>query len=481
VSGPVTISLTGSDLTIEDVAAVARGEVPVSLDPDAREAMVRARGVVDRALERGDEVYGLTTGVGPLKGVSVSGASEVTRAFDRSLIERHRVGQGPAAPPEVVRAMIVCLANTLARAYAGVRPVVIDTLLTLLDTREPDVRILGSVGQADLTANADLAAAIVDEVALLPGEGLALLNNSAFSVGWSALALAGAGTLLGAMEASAALALEGFAANPSSLHAIVAEARPYAGLIATLAAFHEHLEASALFVPGHARNLQDPLSFRNAAHVLGAARDALAFSRRQVSVELNAAQGNPLVLVGEDRVISVANFEALPVAVAMDALRLGIVPAAGASAERSVKLLEHAWSGLPTGLTPEDSDIGLAVLGIAAQAIAAEARSLAAPVSFDIGSSSLADGIEDRTTMAPLAARRTAELVALAERVTAIELVVAAQAVELRDGGPSGRGTSRTQTAVRELVPFVAGGDQLPQDMEPLVALVRSGRLSAEG
>ena len=477
----MTISLTGSDLTIEDVVAVARRIETVSLDPAGREAMERGRQVVDRALERGDEVYGLTTGVGPLNGVRVSGSPGESRTFDRALIGRHRVGQGPPAPREVVRAMIVCLANTLARGFAGVRPAVVDALCGLLDGMEPEVRILGSVGQADLTANADLAAAILNDLDLVPGEGLALLNNNAFSAGWSVLALAEAGTLLDAMEASGALALEGFAASPSSLHPDVAEARPYEGLIASLGALREQLEGSAFFEAGHARNLQDPLSFRNAAHVLGAARDALGFARRQVSIELNAAQGNPLVLVGEDRVISVANFEAQPIASAMDALRLGLAPAVGASAERSVKLLEHSWSGLPTGLTPQESDIGLAVLGIAVQAIDAEVRSLAQPVSLGPGSTSLADGIEDRMTMAPLTARRTSELVALAERVAAIELVVAAQAIELREGAPSGRGTSRTHSAVRRVVPFVGEGDPLPQDLEPVVTLVRSGRLSTFG
>ena len=477
----MTISLTGSDLTIEDVVAVARGIETVSLDPSARESMDRAREVVDRALERGDDVYGLTTGIGSLNRVPVSGAPGETRSFDRSLIERHRVGQRPLAPPEVVRAMIVCLANSLARGYAGVRPAVVDALLALLEGNEPDVRTLGSIGQSDLTANADLAAGILDDVSLVPGEGLALLNHNAFSAGWSALALGDVGTLLGAMEASASLALEGFAASPSSIHPGVADARPYEGLTAALGALREHLEGSALFEAGHARNLQDPLSFRNTAHVLGAARDALAVARRQVAIELNAAQGNPLVVVDEDRVISVANFEVLPMASAVDALRLGLAPALAASAERSGKLLERSWSGLPTGLTPPESDTGLAILAIVAQAIAAEARSLARPVTLEISSASLAGGIEDRATMAPLAARRTSEMVGLGQRVTSIELVVAAQAVELREGAPSGRGTSRTHTAVREVVPFVGEGDDLPEDLEPVAELVRSGRLSAGG
>jgi histidine ammonia-lyase len=479
----MTISLTGSDLTIEDVVAVARDGDDAALDPAAREAMDRSHGVVQEALSRGDTVYGLTTGVGVLKRVTLAGSPEEIAEFNRSLIERHRAGQGPPAPTDLVRATIISMANTLARGFAGVRPILVDRLLDLLDQgKEPQVRILGSIGQADLTANADLASSILDDFTLAPGEGLALLNNNAFSVGWAALGLADAGRLLDAMEASAALSLEGFAANLSPLHPAVAEARPYGGLAESLTALRTHLEGSALLDADRARNLQDPLSFRNAAPVLGAARDALAFARRQISVELNAAQGNPLVVAAEERVISVANFEALPIAAAMDALRVALAPAVGTASERSVKLLETPWSGLPTGLTPGpgSADMGLSMLGVAVQAIAAEARSLAAPVSFDLVSTSQAEGIEDRATMAPLAARRTQEMVALADRVAAIELTVAAQAMDLRGTAPWGRGTTRTHEAVRRVIPSIEDGDPLP-DLERVVALVRSGRLPTVG
>jgi histidine ammonia-lyase len=478
----MTISLTGSDLTIEDVVAVARDRDDAALDQGARETMERAHRVVESAFARGDTVYGLTTGVGVLKRVTLGGSPEEVAAFNRSLVERHRAGQGPAAPPDVVRAAIVCMANTLARGYAGVRPALVERLLGLLDSAEgPTVRLLGSTGQADLTANADLASSILDDFTLAPGEGLALLNNNAFSVAWAALALADVGRLLDSMEASAALALEGFAANLSPLHAAVAAARPYEGLSGSLTALRTHLDGSSLHGPGAARNLQDPLTFRNAAPILGAARDALGFARRQIGVELNAAQGNPLIVASEERVISVANFEALPIAAAMDALRIALAPAVGAAAERSVKLLETPWSGLPTGLTPRPgtADMGLSMFGVAVQSIAAEARSLAAPVSLDLVSTSQAEGIEDRTTMAPLAARRTVEMAGLADRVAAIELVVAAQAMDLRGSAPWGRGTTRIHGSVREVVPFMDAGSPVPDDLEPVVALVRSGRLAA--
>ena len=179
----------------------------------------------------------------------------------------------------------------------------------------PEVRTLGSIGQADLTANADLAAGILDDLPLAPGEGLALLNNNAFSVG-----------LVGPRAAprSAPCSVRwrrrrrwrSRASPRVPPRSIPAWPRlgPYEGLTAALGRSASTWTGARSSSPGHARNLQDPLSFRNTAHVLGAARDALAFARRQISMELNAAQGNPSCWSPEDRVISVANFEALPIA-----------------------------------------------------------------------------------------------------------------------------------------------------------------------
>ena len=145
-----------------------------------------------------------------------------------------------------------------------------------------------------------------------------------------------------------------------------------------------------------------------------------------------------------------------------------------------VKLLETTWSGLPTGLAASDepSDAGLEYLGIAVQALAAEARLLAAPVSFELVSTSHAEGIEDRTTMAPLAARRTAEMVGLGRRIVAVELTVAAQAAELRGVDRLGAGTAAAHREVRGVIPFVGPGDVVP-DVEPLVDAVGRGAFEA--
>jgi histidine ammonia-lyase len=210
--------------------------------------------------------------------------------------------------------------------------------------------------------------------------------------------------------------------------------------------------------------------------VQGAARDGLSFAERQLAIELNASQGNPIVLIDEDRVISVANFEIVPLAAALDVLRIALAPALTSAGERVVKLLEAPWSGLPTGLAVRAGvgDAGLAYLGIAVQSIVAEARLLAQPVSFELASSAHAEGIEDRATMAPLAARRLAEMVALGARVVAIELVVAAQAAELR-GAALGAGTAVAKDALRATVPFARAGDLVHQDLGPVVEAVVAG------
>jgi histidine ammonia-lyase len=218
-----------------------------------------------------------------------------------------------------------------------------------------------------------------------------------------------------------------------------------------------------------------PLTFRNVVQIHGAARDALRHVDAQLAIELNASDSNPIVVAADQPILSVANFESLPIVAALDYLRIVLGTVIGASAERALKLLETPWSGLPTGLVADagTSHPGLSYLGIAGQALAAEARLLAQPVSLELTSTAHAEGIEDRTTMAPLAARRLAEQVSLGERVAAIELVVAAQAAQLR-ARQLGRGTAIALERVREVVPFLSADREVP-DVEQLAAYVREG------
>ncbi len=354
------------------------------------------------------------------------------------------------------------LANGFAAGHAGVRPVLAQRLVQALDRGDcPVVRQLGSLGESDLAPLADLAADLFADADLAAGEGLALLDNNAFSTGAAALAVHDARRLLDAADAAGALSLEAFAANLTILHPAVVAARPDGGLERVVERLRRLLDGSYLWRAGSARNLQDPLTFRSLAAVHGACHDAMDYVERRLDVELNAAQGNPLVDPGEDRLISVADFETLALAAALDLARIALAPLLTSADERALKLLETPWSGLPTGLAPASgtAESGLSMYAIAGEAMTAEARLLAQPVSFELASSAGAEGIEDRATMLPLGARRLTDMADLGERIVAIELLLAAQAVELRGSGPLGRGTRRVFEAVRERVPFVGAGD----------------------
>jgi histidine ammonia-lyase len=475
----MTVVLDGNALTLGEVVRVARGREDVVIPPEALERMRETRALVERAVERGDEVYGVTTGVGARKKVRVPLAD--IPAFNRALIANHRVAQGPEAPEDVVRATMLRVANALAKGTAGVRPEIGLRLVRALNEGErPRVRMLGSLGQADLPPLADLADELFGDVELAAKEGLALLNSNAFATALAALALADLERLLTAMDVAGALDLEAFAANLTLLHPAIGEVRPYPGIVSTLARFRALLDGSSLWEPGVARNLQDPLTFRCLPQVHGAVRDAFAFARGQLEVELNASQENPLVIPGEERIVSVANFDVLPLAAALDFVRIAFAPAVTGACERLEKLLQGPLTGLPDGLAPRQglAENSLGELGVAAQALAAEARLLAQPVSFELVTTTHAEGIEDRVTMAPLAARRLSEMVELCERVVAIELVVAAQALDLRKPAALGAGTSSAHDLVRGRIPFMGEGDPLPADVEPVRDLIREGAFS---
>jgi histidine ammonia-lyase len=467
-------------LTVADVVRVAREGEPVEIAPEAVESMRETRALVERVVARGDEIYGVTTGVGARKKVRVP--LEDIPDFNRRLIANHRIGTGPDASSEVVRATMVRMANAFAKGTSGVRPEIADRLVRALnDGERPRVHLLGSIGQGDLAPMADLATALFGDVELLAKEGIALVNSNAFSTALAALAVSDAERLVEALDVSGALDLEAFAANLTMLHPAIVEVRPYPGLRAALYRIRGLLDGSYLWDEGAARNLQDPLTFRCLPQIHGATRDALEFAKSQLEVELNASQENPLVIPGEERIVSVANFDILPLAAALDFLRAALAAALTSACERLIKLLQGPLTGLPDSLAPRQgmAENSLGELGVAAQALTAEARLLAQPVSFEVVTSTHAEGIEDRMTMAPLGARRLGEMVQLGERLVAIGLTVAAQAIDLREPPALGVGTKRAFHLVRERVPFMEEGDPLPGDLEPVRDLIVTGSFRA--
>ena len=488
----MTITLNGRDLTVTQVVAVARHGEKVALAPEALAAMRRSRAIVQDVLAGGEPVYGLTTGVGERKAYLLDPAER--QRFNHRLVLNHRIAQGDAAPADVVRGAMLCLANSYATGVTGVRPELAEMIVTLLNEGfAPPVRRLGSIGQGDLGPMADLAHGLITrsgfEVA--ENEGLALVSSNAFTTAWACLATADAEALLAVFDVAGALDLEAFGANVACLDPVIEQIRPFPGLAATLHQLRLLLAGSYLWQPGAARFLQDPLTFRCLPQINGAARDALGYLMSILQIELNSSQSNPVVVPAtngpghepgneQGRIVSVGNFDIGHLATALDFLRIALAPVVTSANERAVKLLQAPYSGLPAGLaagvgSPDDA---LAELAVAGQAITVEARTLAHPVSYELASSVKGEGIEDRATMAPLSARRLADMIALSARVVAIELVVAAQAIDLRAPGQLGLGTGRAYRMIRELVPFTQADGTFPADLEPLVELVTGGALT---
>ena len=271
---------------------------------------------------------------------------------------------------------------------------------------------------ADLAPMAELARRILGDLELAAKEAVSLVDNNAFSTAVASLAIHDLERLLDAFDAAAALDMEAFGANLSILHPAAAAARPFPGVEHAIGRLRTLLAGSSLWLEGGARNLQDPLSFRCIPQVHGAAREALAYGQRQLAIELNASQENPLVVAEEQSIISVGNFDPIILAAALDFLRLALAPVVTSACERLIKLMQAPVSGLPEGLSdrPDFATTDFPQFAYVAAAITGEARSLAAPVSYELPTTSIAEGIEDRMTLAPLAGRRLSEMVELGER-----------------------------------------------------------------
>src|ERR1700759_3776415 len=320
----MTIRLNGSDLTVTQVMAVARHGEAVALAPGAVAAMARARAVVEDILAGGEPVYGLTKGVGERKAFLLDPAER--RQFNLRLVLNHRIAQGDAAPADVVRGAMVCLANSYAKGVTGVRPELAEMIVTALNEGfAPPVRRLGSIGEGDLGPMADLAHGLITrsgfEVA--ENEGLALVSSNAFTTAWACLAVADAEALLAVFDVAGALDLEAFGANVACLHPVIEQIRPFPGLAATLHQLRVLLAGSYLWQPGAARFLRDPLTFRCRPQVHGAARDAFGYVMSILQIELNSSQSNPVVVPAanepanepgnvpgdeQGRIVSVGNF-----------------------------------------------------------------------------------------------------------------------------------------------------------------------------
>jgi histidine ammonia-lyase len=521
--------LTGADLTVADVEAVARNGMTAALDVHARDRMDEARGVIDSLVAEGAVVYGVTTGFGALASTLVEPAR--SGELQEKLLMSHAVGVGEPFPREVVRAMLVLRANTLALGHSGCRPLVVDRLLAFLGHGlHPVVPEQGSVGASgDLAPLAHLALPLVGrghaelggqvlpgllalrEVGLEPlvleaKEGLALLNGTQMMSAIGSLLLVDADRLVRTASVVAAMSVEALLGTDVAFAAAYQLARPHPGQIAVAAELRHVLRDSAIQQAHHgsAHKVQDPYSLRCVPQVHGAVRDALDHLRRVLDIEINSATDNPLVFpgggvaepgtaaTGGGRVISGGNFHGEPVALALDFAKLALAELGAISERRTALLVDPRLNGgLPAFLVPSSGlDSGMMLYQYTAAALASENKTLAHPASAD--SIPTSANQEDHVSMGSIAARHARRVLEHVERILAIELVVAAQALDLRRdsladgdgdgdraGAPEpGRGVRAAYDRLRARVARLEFDREPGPDLAAATDLVRSGVLA---
>ena len=493
------IRLDGQSLQLVDVERVARGAARVELADEARVRVERARALVDRVVAEKRVVYGITTGFGALAEVVIPPAR--IRELQLNLIRSHAAGVGEPYSREEARAITLLRANVLALGHSGVRPVVIERLLDLLNVGiEPVIPERGSVGASgdlaplshlalvllgegeawidgERTAGADaLRRAGLQPLVLEAKEGLALNNGTQVQTAVGILALLAAERAVESAEVAGAMSLEALRGTPDAFSEHVQRVRPHAGQALSAARLRGLLGDSEIR-ESHRDNdprVQDAYSLRCMPQVHGAARNGLNYVRSVLEVEANSATDNPLIFPDEELVVSGGNFHGQPVAQVLDVLAMVCADLAAISERRIARLVDPALSGLPAFLTRDAGvNSGLMMAQIVAAALVNETRLRAQPASVD--SVPTDNNKEDHVSMGVAAALKAREAVRLLETVLALELMTAAQGLEFLRPLRPGRGVARARELVRSAVPPLEQDRVLAPDIAAMEALVRSG------
>jgi histidine ammonia-lyase len=504
-----TVELTGNDLTLAALYDAVYGEAQVKLATEARKQMEASRAVIERVLAAADSrpVYGVNTGFGELSTVRISPAQ--VRDLQVNLVRSHACGVGPPLGQDAVRAMLLLRANALAKGLSGVRPVVAETLCAMLNAGvHPVIPSRGSAGASgDLAPLAHVALVAIGEgeavhgVARVPGaealqrakiaplaleakEGLALLNGTQAMQALVALALRQADILAHTADVAAALSLDALRGSPAAFDRRIVAARPFPGA-ARVARNLERLNAGSAIRESHRSaevdpRVQDAYSLRCAPQVHGAVRDALEDVRRTLEIEINSATDNPLVFVtggGAGEVISGGNFHGQPLAMAADQMAVALATLAGISERRTEHLTNPHTSLLPAFLTRQAGlNSGFMILQVAAAALAAELRALAAPHS--VQSIPTSANQEDFVSMGMGAALRLGPMIENARHVVAIELLAACQGIDLLAPLATGAEAQKAHALVRSVSAFVERDRSLSADIEAVAKLIAGGALA---
>ena len=469
------IALDGGSLSLTDVVAVARGEATVNLAASAVEGMEGSRAQVEVALSGSRPVYALNTGVGLLANIRLEEAD--IEAMQVNLIRSHCCGVGEPLDRAVVRGMMLIRANVLAKGLSGIRPVVAQRICDLLNRGiTPVIPSRGSVGASgDLAPLAHMALSLIGEgraeykgqilpvaqcleregltpLKLLGKEGISLLNGTQAMLSIGCLCLNELEQLWLSSQVTSALSVEALRGTAAAFDARLHAARPHPGQRLSASQLADLLRGSAIpRTHGEGSRIQDAYCLRCIPQVHGAVWDTLIYARHVFDVELNSATDNPLVF--EDGIVSGGNFHGAPLALALDYLAIAMCQLAGISERRIERMLNPSLNeGLPAFLASRPGiESGLMMAQVTAAALVAELRVLASPAST--GSLPTSGNQEDFVSMGMTSALKLQQAVPLARMVTAIELLTATRALDIR-GDRSTPLLEEARTRFRSRVPY---------------------------
>ncbi len=508
-----TITLDGESLTLEQVLAVANGQPgapEVRLSEAAQAKVGRAAQAVAELLARGEVVYGVTTGFGAFKDRLIR--REEVEPLQRNIIYSHAVGVGEPFDRRTTRAIMLIRANTLARGHSGIRPATLQLLLDLLNRGvHPVIPEKGSLGASgDLAPLAHMSLVLLGEgetefqgrrlsgaealqqanlqpVTLAAKEGLALTNGTAVMSAVGALETYRARRLSRVADIAGCLSLEALHGTPLAFDDRIHRLRPYPRQL-NCAAYLRALLVNSDFTRHHdPTNVQDAYTLRCIPQVHGAVRDAIAYARWALEIELNSVTDNPLIFIddqsGEITVLSGGNFHGEPIAIAMDYLGMAVTEMGNISERRIMRLTDEASNAhvLPPFLTRNGGlNSGFMITQYTAAALATENKVLSHPASVDTIPTSA--NVEDHVSMGCTAALQTRQINDNVERILAIELMAAAQGIDFRketldQSVRLGQGTQPAYNLIREHVPFLQNDAIMYPYIEATRRLIATGQL----
>jgi len=495
-----TVTLPGEHLILEEVLKVAEGRANVKTSPSVEKKVKRSRDFIEKALDQGEKIYGVTTGFGMLS-VQIIDHSQI-EDLQRNLIRSHSVGVGPYFDEVTTRAIMLLRANVIAMGYSGVRIEVLKRLVDMINKGvHPLVPEQGSVGASgDLAPLAHLASVLMGEgearfkgkvmsgkkamemagipiLTLKAKEGLALVNGTQVMTAVGLLALLRAERLCKVADIVGACTLDALKGSLRAFDPDIQKVRPFPGALAVSKNFRK-LGRGSEIVKSHkfCSKIQDAYSLRCIPQVHGAVRDALDYVRKILEIEVNSATDNPLIFAEQRKILNCGNFHGEPVAFALDLLGIAVSELGGISERRIEKLINPALSGLPAFLTTEGGlHSGLMMVQVSAAALASENKILAHPASVDSIPTS-ADK-EDHVSMGVMAARKGRDITRNVEYILAMELLCATQGLEFLLPLKPGIGIKEAYSVVRKKIPPIKGDRRFSEDIKKIHLLIESGEL----